>query len=333
MIEAKLWRDGESKIRCLLCWNRCRVAENSFGHCRARYNEKGTLKTLTYGNLSAIESRPMEIKPFFHFLPGSSSLTFSTYSCNLDCPWCQNWHLSKRPPPEDFNPISPEKLIEMALKNGDRSTCASFNEPTLLFEYLLDLFPLARKNNLRNTIVSNGYMMPKALKMLIDAGLNAANFDIKGGDGVYARISKGGKSKYIWRNARFARKKDIHVEVVCLLSPPMYKNPELIDEVISNHLKYLDPEVPIHFTRYFPAYLTSDPPTSVKLLEEAVMKAKKEGIDYVYIGNVHHRFENTFCPECGVLLIRRNGFRLIENRLEGDRCFNCGRKIAIVVLQ
>ena len=226
--------------------------------------------------------------------------------------------------------VSPESIVETALRNGDKSTCASFNEPTLLFEYLLDLFPLAKKNGLRNTIVSNGFMTPKALKMLIDAGLDAANFDIKG-NGVYVEISKNGKSRYIWRNARYARKKGIHVEMVCLVSPPLYKNPELIDDIISDHLKYLDPEVPIHFTRYFPAYLVSDPPTPIELLEKAIVKAREEGIEYAYIGNVHHRYENTFCPECGKLLIKRSGFRLIDNRLAGERCFNCGKKIPVIL--
>jgi len=329
--EAKLYRKKNEDVICDLCWNRCLIAEGSFGHCNARYNESGGLRTLTYGNISAVESRPMEIKPFFHFLPGTTSITFSTYSCNLDCPWCQNWHLSKRPPPERFDLIHPKTVVEVAVRNGDRSTCASFNEPTLLFEYLLDLFPLAKESNLKNTIVSNGYMTPKALKMLIDSGLDAANFDIKGDDRVYAEISKG-KSKYIWRNARFARKKGVHVEMVCLLSPPVYKNPEMIDGIIENHLKYLDSEVPIHFTRYFPAYLTKDPPTPLRVLEEAIIKARKAGISYVYIGNVRHRFENTFCPECGEVLIVRRGSSLIENKLaidEGEaKCCKCGREIS-----
>jgi len=329
--KAKLYRKKNGEIVCYLCWNRCLIAESDFGYCNVRYNENGLLKTLTYGNISAMESRPVEIKPFFHFLPGTTSITFSTYSCNLNCPWCQNWHLSKRPPPVEFDQISPKKIVEVAIKNGDESTCASFNEPTLLFEFLLDLFPLAKENNLKNTIVSNGYMTPKALKMLIDSGLDAANFDIKGDDQVYAEISKG-KSEYIWRNARFARKKGIHVEMVSLLSPPIYKNPEVIDEVIENHLKYLDAEVPIHFTRYFPAHLTKDPSTPIRLLEGAVIKARKAGISYVYIGNVPHRFENTFCPDCGAILIIRRGFSSVENRLivrNGmARCYRCGRKIS-----
>ena len=331
-VEAKLYRKSNqnTQIRCFLCWNLCRVEEGGYGLCNSRFNEKGTLRSLTYGNLSAIESRSVEVKPFFHFMPGTTSLTFSTYSCNLDCPWCQNWHLSKRPPPKSFEPVKAEKLVDMALKNGDKSMCASFNEPTLLFEYLLDLFPLARENNLRNTIVSNGYMLPKALKMLIEAGLDAANFDIKGDDRVYAKISKG-KSKYIWRNARFALRKGVHVEMVCLLSPPLYRNPEVVDDIIDKHLRYLDPEVPIHFTRYFPAYLLSDPPTPLSLLEEAVVRAKKAGISYPYIGNVHHRFENTFCPECGTLLIRRSGYHVFESRLENGRCYKCGRRISIVL--
>lgn len=330
MVGAKLWYAKGREIRCFLCWNRCLIRENSFGHCKARYNERRVLKTLTYGNLSAIESRPVEIKPFFHFMPGTTSITFSTYSCNLDCPWCQNWHLSKKPPPRSFKAVSPEELIEVALKRGDKSTCASFNEPTLLFEFLIDLFPLANKHGLKNTMVSNGFMMPKALKMLIDAGLDAVNFDIKGDD-VYSKISKAGKDSFVWRNARLALKEGVHVEMVCLLSPPLYRNFEIVEEIIASHLKYLDPEVPIHYTRYFPAYLTLEAPTPAELLERAVKRSREEGISYAYVGNVRHRFENTFCPECDALLIRRGGWRMLENRLEGNRCFRCGREISIVL--
>jgi pyruvate formate lyase activating enzyme len=328
-MKAKLQMSKNNWVSCHLCWNLCEIKEGERGICNTRYNEGGILKTLTYGNLSAVESRPVEIKPFFHFLPGTTSITFSTYSCNLNCPWCQNWHLSKTPPPDNFRVIKPEKIVELAFRNGDKSTCASFNEPTLLFEFLIDLFPIARKHSLLNTIVSNGFMTPKALKMLIEAGLDAVNFDIKGNDRLYAEISDG-KSCYIWKNAKHAVKKGIHVEMVFLLSPPVYRSPDIVDEVIDMHLRYVGEEIPMHFTRYFPAFMSEEPPTPLDFMESAVDRARRAGISYVYVGNVRHRFENTFCPECGKALILRSGSRMLENRLVVDdsaKCPYCGRII------
>jgi pyruvate formate lyase activating enzyme len=321
-MNAKLYLK-DRRVKCLVCWNLCEIEDGDRGYCGVRVNRGGKLETLSYGNLSAVESRPIEIKPFYHFLPGSTSITFSTYSCNLSCPWCQNWHISKTFFKSKL--IPPEKIIEMAVERGDRSTCASLNEPTLLFEYLLDLFPIARRKNLLNTIVSNGYMTPKCLKMLISAGLDAMNIDIKGNDAVYKMISEG-KSKYIWRNARFAFKKGVHVEMVFLQSPPVYRNPEIVDEVIESHLRYLGSDVPLHFTRYFPAYLSKEPPTPVDFMEESAEKARSMGIHFVYIGNLPHKLESTFCPRCGRILIRRRGVRVLENNLLGGKC-RCGMEI------
>ncbi len=324
MMEAKLYRSFGNHARCLLCWRLCRVED--YGFCRCRIFREGKLYTLTYGNLSACESRPMEIKPFFHFKPGDSSLTFSTYSCNLDCPWCQNWHLSKTPPRERYDFVPPERLVEIALRNNDNGVCASFNEPTLLFEYLLDLFPVAKRNNLHTTIVSNGYMTVKALEMLRKAGLDGMNVDVKGNEKVYEMI--GGKAKFVWKVVKSAKKLGIHVEIVNLVITNLNDKEEDFEWVVENHLKFAGEEVPLHFTRYFPAYLFTSPPTKVERIEKAAEIAKREGVKFVYVGNVPgHRLENTYCPECGKLLIRRYSYRVLENKIANGRCFNCKAEI------
>ncbi|MDP2765897.1 MAG: radical SAM protein [Candidatus Methanoperedens sp.] len=178
--EGLLYETKAQGVKCNLCERCCHIPEGKRGFCKTRANIDGKLYTLVYGDINALESRPIEIKPFFHFYPGSSALTFSTWSCNFTCPWCQNFHLSKKSPePEDANFIAPEAIVKMAVENKDDGLCGSFTEPTLLFEYCLDAFPLARKKGLYNCFVSNGYMTLETLRMLKEAGMDAIKIDMK----------------------------------------------------------------------------------------------------------------------------------------------------------
>lgn len=326
-MEAKAYRKVRDGVICQLCYHFCKLGEGEFGRCGVRFVENGKLYTLTYGNISAIESRPMEIKPFFHFLPGKTAITFSTYSCNLDCPWCQNWHLSKVRAPRIYKPVRPEYIVEKALEYGDVATCASFNEPTLLYEFLLDLFRIARDEGLYNTMVSNGYISPLALRSLVKNGLNAMNIDLKGDEEVYEKYCKG-NVKNVLKTIETARKLNLHIEVVCLLITDVNDDEDCVRWLVENHLKYAGSEVPIHFTRYYPAYLFTNPPTPIERIERAIEIAKKEGVEYVYIGNVlGHRYENTYCPNCGELLIKRYSYRVLDIRLKGNKCWKCGKEI------
>ncbi|RLF46982.1 MAG: AmmeMemoRadiSam system radical SAM enzyme [Thermoplasmata archaeon] len=314
-----------SANQCNLCYRKCIIKEGKAGYCKTRINIDGKIYTLTYGNLSAIEMRPMEIKPFFHFYPGSYALTFSTYSCNFRCPWCQNWHISMQKPPEKYMYIPPKKLVEMA---GEHGLCASFNEPTLLFEYCIDVFKLSNKPK---SIVSNGYMTKEALKMLYKAGLDAMNIDIKGDEKVYEKYLNA-EEKHVWEIASYAKKLGIHVEIINLIITEINDKEEQIDEIIEKHLKYVGSSTPIHFTRYFPAYKFNAPPTSIKKLEYAYERAKKEGILYPYIGNVAgHKYENTYCHKCGKLLIKRHGSKIIKNNLKEARCPFCKEELPFIM--
>jgi len=326
---AQLFSKKNGAFICHLCWNRCRLEEGEIGICKARVNKDGSLYTLTYGNISAMESRPIEVKPFFHFKPSSTTMTFSTYSCNFTCPWCQNWHLSRTPPPESYRVVKPSEVVEAAIKSGDEGLCASFNEPTLLFEYLLDLFPLAKQKGLYNTMVSNGYLTPKALEMLRNAGLDAINIDIKGNDDVYNKYCvKEGKASFVWTTVRKAVKLGIHIEIINLVITGVNDSEDAILEVIENHLKYAGENIPIHFTRYFPAFEFMNPPTKIEKLEKAVEMARREGVEFAYVGNIPgHRYENTYCPQCGELLISRMSYRVLVNRIKDGKCNNCGKEI------
>ncbi|RLE55662.1 MAG: AmmeMemoRadiSam system radical SAM enzyme [Thermoprotei archaeon] len=320
-----------NKVRCLVCERRCVIPEGGFGFCRTRVNIDGDLYTVVYGNLSAIESRPIEIKPFFHFWPGSTAITFSTWSCNFTCPWCQNWSLSKCAPPIPGNYVPPEKVVEEAIRNGDEGTCVSFNEPTLLFEYSLDVFKLARERGLYNTYVSNGYMTEDALKMLRNTGLDAINIDVKGTKEQVLKYCGADVDK-VWRNARLAKEMGLHVEIIVLVVTGVNDDENSIREIIERHLKEVGPYTPIHFNRYYPAYEYHEPPTRIEVLDFAYRLARREGIAYVYVGNVPgHPGEHTYCPNCGELLIKRWHYTIVKYRLtEGKRCPRCGTEIHIV---
>ncbi|MEM3071979.1 MAG: radical SAM protein, partial [Candidatus Bathyarchaeia archaeon] len=251
--------------------------------------------------------------------------------CNFTCPWCQNHEISKTPPSlNDGNYVDPWTLVERALEGGCDGTSVSFNEPTLQLEYSLDLFHLAKSRGLYNTYVSNGYMTPEALKMLKDAGLDAVKIDLKGGCEAVRKYC-GADVEKVWRNINLARSLGLHVEVVCLIIPGVNDNQATVEEVCSR-LSEMDEEIPLHFTRFHPEYqMTDRPSTPVKTLERAVEAAYRHGLKYVYLGNVPgHRYENTYCPECGGLLIARQGFTVLKNRLSGNRCPRCGCRIPLI---
>jgi len=321
------------KVKCGLCERRCVISPNNRGVCKTRINVDGALFTLVYGNLSALESRPIEIKPFFHFWPGSSALTFSTWSCNFDCVWCQNHHLSKvEPNPTKENHFfHPEKIVSLAMYQKDNGLCASFQEPTLLTEWVLPAFKSGREKGLYSCYVSNGYMTLEALKLLKEAGMTGLKIDVKGDKEAYQKYCGGADVEKVWRNAHEAKKMGFHVEIVNLVVTNVNDDEECLCWIIKKHLKAVGPETPLHFTCYSPAYKFSNPSTKVETLEKAYDMARKEGVAYPYIGNVQgHRFENTHCPKCGSTLIQRFDYTITQYKVTGDKkCPSCGQLIPI----
>jgi len=323
---------SKEKVRCTLCERRCLIAPDQRGTCRTRVNIGGKLYTLVYGDVSALESRPIEIKPFFHYWPGSSALTFSTWSCNFDCVWCQNYHLSKTAPdPAKARHYSPEEIVNIALSGGDEGLCVSFQEPTVLTEWALPVFRLGREKGLYCCYVSNGYMTLEALKLLKKAGMDGLKVDVKGDAETYLKYCGGADVEKVWRNIREARKMGFHVEVVNLVVTDVNDDEECLKEVIERHLKEAGTDTPLHFTRYYPAYKFSNPPTKLETLERAYEMAKKAGIGYPYLGNVHgHKYENTYCPNCGEALIKRLGYTIAQYKITDDeKCPKCRQPIPI----
>lgn len=257
-----------------------------------------------------------------------------SYLCNfVAVSNCQNYYISKnQPDPRKARYISPEQLVDIAWRNGCEGTSISFNEPTLMLEYSLDLFPLARRKGLYNTFVSNGYMTLNALEALAGAGLDAIKFDVKGDEQVYEKYCGGVKASVVWRNARRARELGLHVEIVNLVIPSVNDDEDCIRQLVETHIKELGADTPLHFTRYHPEYTFSAPPTPVKTLEKARELARSLGVFFPYVGNVPgHRYENTWCPKCGELLIQRLGFNILSNRITSeDKCPKCGFQVPLV---
>lgn len=241
---------------------------------------------------------------------------------------CQNWDISKRPP-SGGRSMSAEEFVAQAIAWGCQGTSISFNEPTLSLEWSLDIFPLARAKGLYNTYVTNGYMTPEALDLLIEAGLDAVNVDIKGSAEAVKKYCAADVEK-VWRNCRAAREAGVWIEITTLVIPTVNDDEGILRSIARRIRDELGSETPWHVSGYYPAYQFTAPSTPVRTLERAHDIGVEEGLHFVYVGNVlGHRYEDTYCPDCGELLIQRFGLWVAQNRLEGARCPACQRLIPV----
>lgn len=326
---ALLQERANAKIRCNVCERRCSILPGGQGWCRTRENRNGQLVTLIYGAVSSLAANPVEKKPFYHFYPGTYAFTAGSWSCNFGCPWCQNYHISKAAPPLSGRYVSAKQFIELTRKTHCQGTSISFNEPTLSLEWSVEVFRLARQRGLYNTFVTNGYMTPEALALLVEAGLDAMNVDMKGDSTSVRKYCRGVNVEKVWAACKLACTRGVHIEITTLVIPAVNNTDAVLHGIAERIVSELGPEVPWHLSAYFPAYRFSAPPTPVRTLAQAWSLAKEAGLKFVYIGNVPgHRLNNTYCPECGRLLIQRLGFDVLQNAIHNGRCPTCSRKIA-----
>jgi pyruvate formate lyase activating enzyme len=316
-------------IICRVCERKCYIPPGYTGICGDYANEDGKLIDVGYGYISAVESRPIEIKPLYHFYPNSTALTFSGWGCNLHCPWCQNYHLSMSKPSGDrLGYIDPVRLVKAAVQRRDDGVCASFNEPTIHLQYLLDVFILAKREGLYTTIVSNGYMSKEACKALIDAGLDGLNIDIKGCPQSHRKELRGVNPLVMFRNAELFLKNGVHVEMVYLVVPGFNDDLDCFNWILDHHIQKLGVDVPLHINRYYPAYKYREESTSLSLLSLFYQIAKDRGLKYVYIGNIWDpKYESTYCPKCNELIIYRKGNKVRDVKLINKRCIKCGYQV------
>lgn len=327
--EAWLQEKVGNRVRCLTCERRCLLVEGGLGWCRTRQNRSGRLFTLSYGAVSSLSANPIEKKPLYHFYPGTRCLTAGSWSCNFGCPWCQNWQISKRTPPPEGDYVAPERFVQAAIVTRCQGTSISFNEPTLSLEWSAEVFRLARRQGLCNTFVSNGYMSSEALQLLVEAGLDAINIDIKADAEAVKKYCRQIDQEKVWANCRAALAQKVHLELTTLVIPGVNDSEEVLSGIAARIVKDLGASVPWHLSAYYPAWRFSAPPTPQQTLERAWQIGRAAGLHFVYIGNLPgHSAQNTYCPSCGALLIMRVALATVRNRLRKGRCFRCGLAIA-----
>jgi len=324
-----------NRVQCRNCPNRCMLKPGETGICRARKNIDGKLYTLVYGNPCAVHLDPIEKKPLFHFMPGTYAFSIATAGCNFYCLYCQNYQISQVGPGKTTNyNLPPEGVIQnvFAYRNSyDISSIAyTYTEPTIFFEYMYDTAKIAKKSGIKNVYHSNGYIEKEPLIQLIDF-LDGANIDLKFfDDQMYKKIS-GGFLEPVLETLKTLKKRDVHLEVTNLIIPTINDNMDEIKKMVIWIKGNIGKETPLHFSRFFPMYkLRNLPPTPIETVEKARSLALDLGMEYAYVGNVPygHPGENTYCPHCHKLLIKRYGFSIIENHLKNGKCPYCGTRIA-----
>jgi len=320
---------GDGDIQCVLCPKECVVAPGKRGYCEVRENRDGKYYSLVYGNPCAVHVDPIEKKPLFHVLPGTGSFSIATAGCNFDCKFCQNWEISQARPENTFNyDLPPKDVLRLARKYGCRSIASTYVEPTVFYEYMHDIGKLTRGTGILNICHSNGYINPEPLKDLCKY-LDAACIDLKAFTETFYEDLSEGTLAPVLNTLKILRQEGVHAEIVNLVIPTKNDDMKMIEAMCLWIKKELGENAPIHFSRFHPMYrLKNLPPTPVSTLEEARKVALSVGLEYVYIGNVPgHEGENTYCPKCKQLLIKRTGYIISEVNLKEGKCKSCGKSI------
>jgi pyruvate formate lyase activating enzyme len=331
MKEAYLYEKlRDDKVHCSLCSHKCILGDGRRGICGVRENRSGTLVSLVYGKVIATHCDPIEKKPLFHFLPGSSSYSIATVGCNFKCLFCQNADISQMPGDRNHimgHDMDPETIVQDALHAGSKSISYTYTEPTVYFELALYTARMAVSKDLKNVFVTNGYMTEICLKEIFP-DLHAANVDLKAFSDKFYKDRCGARLKPVLNSLATMKGMGIWLEVTTLLIPGLNDSEEDL-KGISRFLADLSPDIPWHISRFHPTYRLLDiPPTPAESIRKARDLGYEAGLRYVYTGNLPgDEGEKTFCHECGELLIDRFGFYVRRNKLKGNLCPGCGSRI------
>lgn len=330
--EALLYEKLENKIvHCFLCAHHCRIADQKFGFCGVRQNLGGVLYTYAYGEVIAVHIDPIEKKPLYHFLSGSNSFSIATIGCNFHCGFCQNWQISQQSfknqghaPGQEF---PPEEVVEAAIENKCQSISYTYTEPTIFFEYAFETAKLAKARGLYNILVTNGYMTKECIEMA-KPYLDAANIDLKFFKESSYRLVCAGSLEPVLNSIRLMHDEGIWVEVTTLVIPGENDSPEEL-RGIAEFIASVDKNMPWHVSRFHPDYqFTDHQATPVETLKMAAELGRAAGLNYIYIGNVSGFGNDTYCPGCKKLLIRREVFSVLENKIKDGKCVYCHNPIS-----
>jgi pyruvate formate lyase activating enzyme len=330
---AELYEPLENeRVRCVACGHRCPIGEGLPGVCKVRFNRGGKLYA-PYGYAAGIACDPIEKKPFYHVLPGARALSFGMLGCDLHCGYCQNWVTSQslRDPAASvrFQHVEPQQIAEMALTYGAQCVVSTYNEPLITAEWAVDVFRHAKAEGLLTGFVSNGNATPEVLEYL-RPWLDLYKVDLKSfQDRHYRQL--GGRLQPVLDSIRSIHRMGFWLEVLTLVVPGFNDSDEEL-ESIAGFLVSISPDIPWHITAFHPDYKMLDPQaTPAATLARAASIGTRAGLRYVYAGNLPSQvghYEHTGCPGCGEILIRRVGFRVLQNRVsQQGRCPTCGAAI------
>lgn len=330
MILASYYKKLENnKLKCILCPHECIIAENCHGVCRARKNFGGKLYSLVYGNPVAIHVDPIEKKPLYHFYPGMNILSFGTMGCNMQCFYCQNCEISQGTPSDSWSiRLKPEDIVKQALTVSNNIGVAyTYNEPVVFYEYMLDTAKLAKDAELKNVMVSNGYINQEPLKEIISC-IDAFNIDLKAYNPVFYRKHVQAKLLPVLDTIKTISYSGRHLEITYLVIPGLNDNLLEFNEMLKWIHHETGEKTVLHLSRYFPRFKSSIPPTPVETILEMYHIAR-EKLKYTYIGNMENiPGNNTICPKCSNTAIKRSGYKIsLEGINNKGFCIHCGESV------
>jgi len=322
----------DNSVQCKTCPNRCKLPEGGRSHCRSKVNEDGKLYSYTYGNPCAVHVDPIEKKPLFHFLPSTKAFSIATAGCTFRCLNCQNWNISQERPEDVRNyEMMPQTVVDSAKKKNCSSIAYTYTEATSYFEYMYDTSEIADKEGIKNLYITNGSINEGPLRALCKV-IHAANVDVQAFDeDIYNELCQGSLEPVL-NTLKVMHEEGVWFETTHLMVPEwtddLDKVREMCEWMVANDLS----NYPIHFSRFHPAYkLAHLPATPIATLEKAREIALESGMKFAYIGNVPgHEAENTFCPGCGKMIIKRSGYNIEKNEVDPEtgKCKLCGAEIA-----
>ncbi len=329
-VESAWWETEGDRIHCLLCPQDCRIADGRTGMCRVRKNEGGTLHSINYAEVTSAAMDPIEKKPLYHFYPGSMILSLGTFGCNLTCRFCQNYTISQGHPPTQR--LEPEEAVRSALDaraRGNIGLAYTYNEPIVWYEYVRDTAKLAHDEGLKNVLVTNGIIQEEPLDELLPL-IDAMNVDIKAMDDEFYRKLCGIRSGAQARRTVERAFNRCSVEITNLLVTDENDGEEQVRELVDWAVS-VSPDLPLHISRYRPAYKHTAPPTPVDRLARAAEVAR-EKLNYVYTGNITlEGGGDTICPECGEVVVHRSGYAVSSRLTDSGDCPNCGSSVNVTV--
>ncbi|MBN2280511.1 MAG: AmmeMemoRadiSam system radical SAM enzyme [Candidatus Marinimicrobia bacterium] len=317
------------KVRCDLCPNHCIISNGKRGICNVRKNEDGILYTLVYGRLCSLNIDPVEKKPMYHFLPGKKALSIATAGCNVHCKFCQNWTISQAKPEDiPFEFHSPVALVSLAQKYETPIIAFTYSEPVIFYEYMLAVAREAQEAGVKTVMISNGYINEAPLRELCRY-ITAVKVDFKGYSEDFYRKIVGGRLGPVLKAMKTVHEENRWLEIVNLVIPTLNDSKEEMEGLCRWIFENVGENVPLHFSRFHPQYLMQNlPPTPIKTLQDCYQIARDNGINYIYLGNIpQQETDDTFCPRCHSLLIRRKGFIANLENLEKGKCTGCGLEI------